>query len=157
MSRITGELDIGVPVRAAYDQWTQFESFPQFMEGVDKVVQVNDTILDWTATVAGVRKQWRAKIVEQRPDQVVAWKSIDGVRNDGSVRFQPLSAERTRLALTLDVDVDGPIEKAGVALGMVERQITTDLERFRDFVEARGRGTGGWRGSVHAGEKRTPN
>ena len=153
MSRITEELDVGVPVRTAYDQWTQFESFPQFMDGVDEVVQVNDTILDWTATIAGVRKQWRAKVVEQRPDQVVAWKSIDGVRNDGSVRFQKLSTNRTRLALTLDVDVDGPLEKAGVALGVVERQVKGDLERFRDFIEARGRESGGWRGSVHAGEE----
>ncbi|MEO8274262.1 MAG: SRPBCC family protein [Chloroflexota bacterium] len=151
MSRITEELEIDVPVRVAYDQWTQFESFPEFMDAVDKVVQVDDTTLEWTASIAGVEKQWRAKIVEQRPDQVVAWKSVDGARNDGSVRFKPLSADRTRLALTLDVEGDGPVEAAGVALGVVDRQVKSDLERFREFIEARGLETGGWRGAVHAG------
>jgi uncharacterized membrane protein len=151
MSRITGEIDVGVPVRVAYDQWTQFESFPRFMDGVDAVVQLDDTTLEWSATIAGVHKHWRAKVVEQRPDQLVAWRSVDGAPNDGSVRFQPLAENRTRLALTLDVQPEGAIEKVGDALGVVERQINGDLERFRDYIEARQTPTGGWRGSVHAG------
>ena len=152
MSRITGEIDVGVPVRVAYDQWTQFESFPKFMDAVDTVVQLDDTTLEWSATIAGVKKHWRAKIVEQRPDQVVAWRSLDGAANDGSVRFQPLSADRTRLAFTLDVKPEGALEKVGDALGVVEREIKGDLERFREYIESRQSPTGGWRGAVHVGK-----
>jgi len=153
VSRITSEIDVDVPVRVAYDQWTQFESFPKFMDAVDSVEQLDDTTLQWTATIAGIRKEWRAKIVEQRPDQLVAWKSVDGAPNDGSVRFQPLGADRTRLALTLDVEPKDAIEKVGDALGVVERQVKADLERFRDFIEAREVPSGAWRGKVHAGEE----
>lgn len=155
MSRITSEIEIGVPVRAAYDQWTQFESFPEFMDGIDKVVQLDDTTLEWTATIAGVQKQWRAKVIEQRPDQLVAWKSIDGAPNDGSVRFQPISSDRTRVALTVDVTPEGAVEKIGDALGIVERQIEGDLERFRDYIEAKRVPTGGWRGDIHAGQEQS--
>ena len=151
MSRITEEIDIDVPVRVAYDQWTQFESFPRFMEGIDRVVQLDDTTLEWTATIAGAQKRWRAEILEQRPDQLVAWRSIDGARNNGSVRFEAVSPRRTRIALTLDIEPEGPIETAGDALGIVERRIKGDLERFRDFIESNGQPTGGWRGVVHAG------
>src|SRR5215212_3601686 len=113
MSRITENIEIDVPQRVAYDQWTQFESFPQFMEGVDRVEQLDEKTLDWTATIAGKTKQWRAAIVEQRPDQVISWRSVDGARNDGSVRFESLGQDRTRLTLDLDVDPEGPIENAG--------------------------------------------
>jgi uncharacterized membrane protein len=153
MSRITEEIEVGVPVRVAYDQWTQFESFPKFMEGVDEVKQLDDTTLEWSATIAGVNKRWRARILEQRPDQLIAWQSIDGATNDGSVRFQPLAGDRTRLALTLDVAPEGAIEKVGDALGLVERRIKGDLDRFREFIEARRAPTGAWRGGVHNGEE----
>ena len=153
MSRITEEIDIGVPVRVAYDQWTRFESFPAFMDGVEKVVKLDDTTLEWTGTVAGVHKRWRARILEQRPNQLVAWQSIDGAANDGSVRFQPLSRNRTRLALTLDVAPEGALEKVAAALGVVERQIKGDLERFREYIEARQAPTGAWRGGVRGGEE----
>jgi uncharacterized membrane protein len=151
MTRITTSIDVDVPVRVAYDQWTQFESFPEFMEGVDRVVQLTDTTLEWTATIAGVEKRWRAEIWEQRPDEVVSWRSTDGARNDGSVRFESLGATKTRVELVLDVEPEGPIETAGAALGIVERRVKGDLERFRDFIEARGQATGAWRGDVHAG------
>ena len=154
MTTFNETIDVDVPVHVAYDQWTQFESFPRFMEGVDRVVQLVVTTLDWTATLAGRAKRWRAQIVEQRPDEIVAWRSTDGARNDGSVRFEPLGANRTRIALQIDVDPDGMIETAGAALGVVERQVAGDLVRFRDYVEAHGMATGAWRGRVEAGQVR---
>ncbi|MBI2780891.1 MAG: SRPBCC family protein [Chloroflexi bacterium] len=153
MSRIIETIDVDVPVRVAYDQWTQFESFPRFMDGVDRVAQLDDTTLEWTATIAGVRKSWRARILEQRPDEVVSWRSIDGARNDGMVRFESMSPRRSRIHLELDVEPEGPIEKAGDALGLVERQVKGDLEHFRDFIEANGRATGGWREVVTSGSR----
>jgi len=153
MSRIAETIDVDVPVRVAYDQWTQFESFPRFMDAIDSVVQLDDTTLEWTATIAGVEKRWRARILEQRPDQVVSWRSTDGARNDGAVRFDSLSPRRTRIHLELDIEPEGPIEKAGDALGIVERQVKGDLQRFRDFIEARGQATGGWREVVTSGAR----
>ena len=152
MSRIIEEIEVGVPVRVAYDQWTQFESFPQFMDGVDKVEQLDDTTLEWTATIAGKTKHWRAQIVEQRPDALISWRSVDGARNDGAVRFEQLTAERTRIELQLDLEPEGVVEKAGDALGVVERQVRGDLERFRDFIEAVALPTGAWRGRVQRGD-----
>lgn len=154
MTTFKETIELDVPVRVAYDQWTQFESFPRFMEGVDQVVQLDDTTLDWTATIAGRSKHWRAKIVEQRPDEIVAWRSTDSARNDGSVRFEPLGANRTRIELEIDVDPDGMVETAGAALGIVERQVADDLVRFRDYIEAHGAASGSWRGRVEAGQVR---
>jgi uncharacterized membrane protein len=151
MSRIIDQIEVGVPVRVAYDQWTQFESFPQFMEGIDRVVQLDDRALEWTATIAGKTKHWRAEILEQQPDQVVAWRSTEGAQNDGQVRFEPLGPDRVRIILELDVEPEGLVEKAGDALGVVERRVNGDLERFRDFVEGRGQATGAWRGRVEGG------
>ena len=152
MSRITEEIEVDVPVRVAYDQWTQFESFPKFMEGVDRVVQLDDKTLEWTASIAGKTKHWRAEISEQRPDEVIAWRSTDGAQNDGAVHFESLGPDRTRIGLQLDVEPEGVVEKAGEALGIVERRVRGDLERFREFVEARGQATGAWRGSVDDGQ-----
>ena len=151
MSQIIETLEVDVPVRVAYDQWTQFESFPKFMEGVERVVQVDDTTLEWTASIAGVVKHWRAEITEQRPNEVVAWRSIEGARNDGAVSFESLGSDRTRLELQLDVEPEGLVEKAGDALGVVERRVRGDLERFKAFVESRGQATGAWRGTVDDG------
>lgn len=148
MSRIIEDIKVDVPVSVAYDQWTQFESFPKFMEGVDRVVQLDDTTLEWTATIAGKTKHWRAEIVEQRPDELISWRSIEGAHNDGVVRFEPLGPNRTHIVLQLDVEPEGLVEKAGDALGVVERRVRVDLERFRDFIEARGVATGAWRGRV---------
>src|SRR5687768_3229902 len=154
MSRITEEIEVDVPVGVAYDQWTQFESFPRFMEGVDRVVQLDGKTLEWTATIAGKTKHWRAEITEQQPDEVIAWRSLEGAQNDGAVRFESVGADRTRIMLQLDVEPEGMVEKAGDALGVVERRVRGDLERFREFVEARGQATGAWRGSVDGGRVR---
>jgi uncharacterized membrane protein len=157
MSRIVEEIEVDVPVRIAYDQWTQFESFPKFMEGIDKVQQVDDTTVEWTATIAGTRKQWRAEIVEQRPDELVAWRSIDGARNDGEVHFAPVGPDEALITLKLDVEPEGLIERAGDALGVVERRVRGDLEKFKAFIENRGMATGGWRGQVDEGEVKVPS
>jgi uncharacterized membrane protein len=157
VSRIIETIEVDVPVRVAYDQWTQFESFPKFMEGVERVVQVDDATLEWTASIAGKVKNWRAEITEQRPDEVVAWRSTDGAQNDGQVRFESQAADRTRIELQLDVEPEGLVEKAGDALGVVERRVRGDLERFKDFVESRGQATGAWRGTVDDGRVETGN
>jgi uncharacterized membrane protein len=151
MSRIIEQIEVDVPVRVAYDQWTQFESFPQFMEGVDRVVQLDDRTLEWTATIAGKTKHWRAEILEQQPDTVVSWRSTEGAQNDGMVGFEPLGPTRTRITLQLDVEPEGLVEKAGDALGVVERRVKSDLERFREGIEGRGQATGAWRGRVEGG------
>ena len=151
MSRITEEVEVAVPVRVAYDQWTQFESFPRFMAGIDRVIQVNDKTLEWTATIGGVVKHWRAEITEQRPDEVVAWRSVDGARNDGQVRFRSMGPDRTMVEVQLDVEPENLVERAADALGVVERRVRGDLERFRDFIESRAQPTGAWRGRVEGG------
>jgi uncharacterized membrane protein len=151
MSRIIESIEVDVPVRVAYDQWTQFESFPQFMEGVERVVQLDDKTLEWTASIAGVTKHWRAEIVEQQPDKVVSWRATEGARNDGAVRFDPLGPDKSRLTLQLDIEPEGLIEKVGDAVGIVDRRVRGDLERFREFIEGRGQSTGEWRGRVEGG------
>ena len=151
MSRIIEEIEVDVPARVAYDQWTQFESFPRFMEGIERVIQLDDTTLEWTATIAGKVKHWRAEITEQRPDELIAWRSVEGAQNDGMVRFDAVEPSRTLITLQVDVEPEGLVEKAGDALGVVERRVRGDLERFSDFVENRGLATGAWRGSVDDG------
>jgi len=151
VSRINEEIEVAVPVRVAYDQWTQFESFPRFMDGVDRVIQIDDKTLEWTATIAGAVKHWRAEITEQRPDEVVAWRSTEGAQNDGQVSFRSLGPDRTLVDVQLDVEPEGLVEKAADALGVVERRVRGDLVRFRDFIESRAVPTGAWRGSVEDG------
>ena len=153
MSRIVESIDVEVPVRVAYDQWTQFEQFPRFMDGIKRVHQLNDTTLEWTAEINGVERSWQAEISEQEPDQVVAWRSTGGAKNDGRVTFESLGANRTRVTLELEVEPEGALEKAGDALGFVERQVEGDLRRFKEFIESRGTPTGGWRGEVEGGQK----
>ena len=148
MSVVEHTTEVDVPVRVAYDQWTQFESFPEFMEGVTRVVQQGDKSLEWTAEIAGVKKTWKATITEQTPDQRIAWTSTEGARNAGVVTFHRLDDQRTRVTLQLDVEPEGPVESAGDALGFVQRQAKGDLERFEKFVESRGVATGAWRGEV---------
>ncbi len=148
MSQILESIDVGVPVRTAYDQWTQFEEFPRFMDGVESIRQVDDTHLEWTASIAGVRKQWRAEITEQTPDQRIAWNATDGAENAGVVTFHRLDDRKSRVTLQLDVEPEGPLEAAGDALGFVQRSATGDLKRFKAFIEERGTATGAWRGEV---------
>ena len=148
MPRFEETIDVDVPVRVAYDQWTQFEEFPRFMEGVERVVQRDEKTLDWTAEIAGQRKDWTAEITDQTPDVRVAWKSTSGDENAGAVLFQSLDPNRTRLTLRIDADPQGPVETVGAALGFLQRRVKGDLERFKEFIEARGRETGAWRGEV---------
>ena len=148
MSKILEAVDVEVPVRTAYDQWTQFETFPKFMEGVKSVRQLDATTLEWVADIAGREKRWKATITEQEPDQRIAWTSTEGAHNAGVVTFHRLDDATSRVALQLDVDPEGPVENAGDALGLVTRRVKGDMERFRDFIEARGTETGAWRGEV---------
>ena len=148
MSTIVESIDVRVPVRTAYDQWTQFEEFPRFMEGVEKVEQLDDKRLRWVAKVGGKTKTWEATITEQTPDQRVAWKATSGAPNAGVVTFHRLDDSTTRVTVQMDVEPEGPIEKLGDAVGVPERQVKEDLERFKKFIESRGRETGAWRGEV---------
>ena len=153
MSTIDKTIEVDVPVRVAYDQWTQFESFPRFMEAVKEVKQLDDTTLEWTAEIAGVEKSWRAEITDQEPDKKVSWRATSGAQNAGEVAFESLPGDRTRISLRLGVDPEGPVENIGDALGFVERQAQGDLERFKTFIEDRGTPTGAWRGEVEAGRE----
>jgi uncharacterized membrane protein len=148
MSEIMESVDVDVPVRTAYDQWTQFESFPQFMDGVKQVRQLDDRTLEWVADVAGKEKRWKAKITEQEPDQRIAWTSTEGARNAGVVTFHRLGEGKSRVTLQLDVEPEGALETAGDALGVVKRRVKDDMERFQSFIESRGTETGAWRGEV---------
>jgi uncharacterized membrane protein len=152
MARFEDSIEIQAPVRAVYDQWTQFEDFPRFMKGVDRVVQVDDKHLDWTATVAGQTKTWTAEITDQTPDTRIAWKSTSGAENAGAVLFEALDPSRTRVTLKLDADPEGPVETVGANLGFLERQVKGDLERFRDQLVAAGQPTSAWRGEIHGDE-----
>jgi uncharacterized membrane protein len=151
MPTIHETIDVNVPVRTAYDQWTQFEDFPRFMEGVEGVVQVNDTTLEWTANVGGKRKSWEAKIVTQEPDREIAWRSTSGARNDGVVRFESLAPDSTRIELSMEVHPEGAVENVGTALHVPQGQVKGDLERFKRFIESRRQESGAWRGSVEGG------
>jgi len=152
MVRVEKSIDVDVPVRTAYDQWTQFEQFPQFMDGVERVVQLDDKSLRWTATVAGRTKEWTAEITDQTPDVRVAWKSVDGDDNAGAVLFEPAGADATHVTLKLDAEPDGAVETVATSLGFLERRVTGDLERFKAFIESRGTETGAWRGEIHGDE-----
>jgi uncharacterized membrane protein len=157
MSTIEKSVTVDVPVTTAYDQWTQFESFPQFMEGVEAVQQLDDKRLHWKAEIAGVEREWDAEIVHQEPDQRVSWRSTTGTRNDGTVSFTSEGAGSTRITLVLEYEPEGMVEKAGDALNIVERRVQGDLERFKTFIESRGTETGAWRGEVKpTGEVREP-
>ena len=148
MAEIVESVDVAVPVRTAYDQWTQFEEFPQFMGGVEEVRQIDDTHLRWTAEIGGKRKEWEAEITEQHPDERVAWTAISGEGNAGVVTFHPLSDRETRVTVQLDWQPQGVTENLGVAMGLDDHQVKKDLERFKDMIEARGTETGAWRGEV---------
>lgn len=149
MTRIQKSIEVGVPISSAYGQWTQFEEFPAFMEGVDSVVQRDDQFLDWTATIGGQTRSWSAKIVDQTPNVRIAWKAVEGAENAGAVLFTELGPDRTRVDLTLDVEPEGAVETAGTALGFLDRRIAGDLERFKSFIETRGQPTGAWEGEIH--------
>ena len=153
MASVVESIEVNVPVRTAYDQWTQFEDYPRFMEGVKSVQQVDDTHLHWKAVIAGQQKDWDAEVTEQHPDERVAWRSTSGAQNAGVVTFHRLSEDTTRVMLQMDVHPEGMIESVGTALGFLQRQVKGDLERFKEFIETRGVETGAWRGDVPAGSR----
>jgi uncharacterized membrane protein len=148
MATFEESIDVKVPVRTAYDQWTQFESFPQFMEGVEEVRQISDTKLAWRAEIAGRTESWDAEITEQTPDQRIAWTSRSGAKNAGVVTFHHIDDHTTRVMLQLEYEPDSLLERAGAALGIVGSRIKGDLKRFKEFIEERGEATGAWRGEV---------
>ena len=148
MSTIEKSIEVNVPVRTAYNQWTQFEEFPRFMEGVKEVTQLDDTRLHWKAEIAGKEKEWDAEIIEQTPDQRIAWTSRGGAINGGVVTFHRLSDARSKVMLQLEYDPQGVVENVGDALGVVSLRVQGDLERFKEFIETRGGETGAWRGQV---------
>src|SRR3954462_13840484 len=148
MSKVEKSVEVAVPVSTAYNQWTQFEEFPQFMSGVQQVEQLDDRTLRWVAEIAGVRRQWIATVLEQVPNRKVAWAATEGATNAGAVTFETVGGASTRVTLSLDYEPEGVVEKAGDVLNIVERQAVGGLERFKSFIESRGSETGAWRGEV---------
>jgi uncharacterized membrane protein len=154
MSAIDKSIVVNRPIKQVYNQWTQFESFPQFMEGVKEVRQIDNKRVHWHAEIAGVDREWDAEIRRQVPDQQISWRSVNGPRVTGVVMFEPVGAEQTRVMLRMDYEADGVLDKIGDIIGAIERRIEGDLERFKNFIEQRGRETGQWRGEIRAGEVR---
>jgi uncharacterized membrane protein len=150
---IDASIEVNVPVSTAYNQWTQFEDFPLFMEGVDHVQQIDDTRLHWAATVAGKKAEWDAKILEQHPDRQISWISEDGKKTRGTVSFESRGESKTLIRLSMSYQAEGPAEVLGSAAGLDARRVRGDLERFKELIENRGAESGAWRGEVEAGEK----
>jgi ribosome-associated toxin RatA of RatAB toxin-antitoxin module len=157
MDRIEKTIEVHCPVRTVYNQWTQFEDFPQFMAGVKEVRQIDDTHMHWHAEVWGRDKEWDAEITEQVPDERISWKSTSGAPSSGTVRFEPLGPDVTRVRLVMAYEPEGPIESIGDAVGLLSARVQESVEDFKEFIEELGAETGGWRGEVHGGqaEKRT--
>ena len=151
MPSIKKDIVVDVPVKAAYDQWTQFESFPQFMDGVKEVVQLDEKTLRWRASIGGKEQEWESEITEQVPDRHIAWRSTTGAPNAGSVMFDP-SDGKTSVSLELSYEPQDASEKVGDALGVLDRRVDGDLKRFKDFIEKRQTPTGAWRGEIHGGQ-----
>lgn len=149
MSDIEKSIVVRAPLKQVYDQWTQFEEFPQFMEGVLEVRQLDARTLHWRARIAGVEQEWEAEIVDQVPDTRIAWKSTSGSGNAGAVNFEALPDGGTEVRLHMRYDPEGVIESVGDSLGVMSHQVARDLERFRTFIEERDGATGGWRGEIH--------
>ena len=152
MATIEQSIEANAPLRAVYNQWTQFEDFPRFMDGVKEVTQLDDKRLHWRAVIGGKEKEWDAEIVEQRPDERIAWTSRNGPWNAGVVTFHRLDDSRTKVMLQIDYEPRGVVENVADALGVVSARVKGDLERFTEFIERRGRETGAWRGRIEHGE-----
>jgi len=148
MASIHKSVEVKVPIKTAYNQWTQFEQFPAFMEGVESVEQLDDKRLAWKAKIGGKTIEWTAEITEQLPDQRIAWRSTSGARNDGVVRFEKRQNDLTLVDLAIEYQPEGGAEKTGDALGVVGRRVAGDLNRFKSFIEKRGAETGAWRGEI---------
>jgi len=154
MAEMEKSIEVDAPLREVYNQWTQFEEFPQFMEGVVEVRQIDDKRLFWRANVAGAEREWHAEITDQTPDTRIAWRSLTGAENGGAVLFTPCSDGKTKVTLRMQYNPEGVTENVGDALGFVGRRVQGDLERFRDLIEERGRASGGWRGEIHGSHVR---
>lgn len=153
MASITESVDVQVPLRTAYDQWTQFEDFPRFMEGVKSVDQIDAAHLRWVADIGGKQQAWTAEITEQRHDERIAWKTIEGRGNSGLVTFYPLGGDETRVTVHMEQKTEGLVEQLGSAVGLDGRRVRGDLERFKGLVESRDVETDAWRGEVEGGER----
>ena len=149
MAEMEKSIEVDVAVYETYNQWTQFEDFPRFMEGVEEVQQLDDRRLHWRARIAGLDKEWEAEIVDQVPDRRIAWRTTTGSQNAGAVLFEPMGDLRTRVTLRMECEPEGATEHVGDLLGFVSNRVEGDLERFKNFVEERGRASGGWRGEIH--------
>ena len=149
MSFVTKTIDVDVPVGTAYNQWTQFEEFPRFMEGVEEVRQLDDKRLHWRAKIAGKEEEWDAEITEQTPDQRIAWRSTTGATNNGTVTFRPIDDQHSMVSLELEYEPAGLVETVGDKVGLVGKRVEGDLQRFKEFIESRPRETGAWRGEIH--------
>src|ERR687897_547759 len=154
MGEVKESIDVDVPVSTAYNQWTQFEDFPRFMEGVESVRQLDDTRLHWTASIAGKRAEWDAKILEQEPDRQISWVSEDGKATRGTVVFEEIAPSRTRIELSMSYRAEGVRESIGSAAGLDSRRVRGDLHRFKELIEGRGTETGAWREKNAAGDER---
>jgi uncharacterized membrane protein len=152
MAAIEQSIVVEVPVQMAYNQWTQFEEFPRFMDGVESVRQLDDKRLHWRVNIGGKVKEWDAEITEQHPDERIAWTTRSGARNAGVVTFHRLDENRTKIMLQVDYEPEGVVENVGDAVGIVSGRIKGDLERFKEFIESRHRETGAWRGEIQPGQ-----
>lgn len=150
MTTIEKTVDVQAPVRRVYDQWTQFESFPAFMDGVDRIVQLTPTTTHWETSIGGVQREFDAEITEQHPDERIAWHTVDGPHQAGVVTFHRLDDTTTRVNLQMEYHPDTLVEKAGATLGIVSHRVQGDLDRFREFLEGRREATGAWRGDIDA-------
>ena len=148
MASVEKSIEVEAPLAAVYNQWTQFEEFPRFMDGVKSVAQMGDDRVHWVAEIGGKEKEWDARITEQTPDQRIAWCSEDGAGNAGIVTFDQAGDNMTKVMLQIDYDPEGVLESTGDVLGFVGRRVEGDLKRFKEFIEERGRATGGWRGTI---------
>ena len=155
METIRESIEVDVPVSTAYNQWTQFEEFPKLMEGVESVEQIDDTHLRWVAEIGGERREWRAEIVEQVPDEKLAWRAVEVNGPNGIVTFEPLGEDKTLVTVEMSYEPEGLKETLGAKIGMDARQVQEDLERFKQVVETLGEETGAWRGEVHSGQRRS--
>jgi uncharacterized membrane protein len=153
MARVEESIEVNVPVSTAYNQWTQFEEFSRFMEGIETVTQIDDTHLRWVAEIGGKRHEWEAEITEQKPDQRVAWRALEGHYNSGIVTFEPIDENRTRINVVMEHETEGITETLGSALGADSRRVKGDLERFKELIESRGVESGAWRGEVESGQR----
>ena len=148
MSTVKSDIDVNVPISVAYNQWTQFESFPQFMGGIDSISQVDDTHTHWKVSIAGIKREFDAEITEQKPDERVAWNSIGGEDHAGVVTFHRIADDQTRVSVQLEWKPEGLVEKVGALLQVDDIQIDRDLHRFKELIESNGFETGAWRGTV---------